>query len=81
MKCGKPYCACVGQCFAKSSPLPDFPHIGCVQHDCGACKKKDAALKLALEALEKAENDMAYHGVVNGDALDAAIAAIKEALK
>lgn len=23
MKCGKPYCACVGQCFAESSPLDD----------------------------------------------------------
>ena len=23
MKCGKPYCVCVGQCFAQLSPLPD----------------------------------------------------------
>jgi len=23
MKCGKPYCVCVGECFAASSPLPD----------------------------------------------------------
>lgn len=23
MKCGKPYCTCVGQCFAQVSPLDD----------------------------------------------------------
>ena len=41
---------------------------------------KDEALRLALEALEKAENDAAYFQTVNGDQVDAAITACREAL-
>jgi len=42
--------------------------------------EKDALLRQALEALEKVENDLTYHGIVNGDAVDAAIQSIKQHL-
>lgn len=42
---------------------------------------KDEALKLALEALELAEDGLAYSKPVDGDKLDAAITTIKQALE
>ena len=52
MKCGKPYCVCVGKCFAQLSPLPDVALAAspAAPDSLGSCCRKEEKRIAELEA-------------------------------